>query len=979
MGLAGFTPASNPPDVNGRVGGTQYVMWNNTSFAVFDKHTGALLYGPAAGNTLFQALGGDCATHNDGDPVVSYDILSGRWILSQFVVGGSAGMFSHQCIAISATQDATGEYYLYDFITDPNNFIDYPKTGVWPDGYYMSAHVFNAAGNQFLGGRVYVFERTQMIAGLPARQQSASLGNQFGFVPADLDSLTPPPAGEASFILGPGSARTQTASTRVAVTWGGTPTITLTSGTITNLTTTNAPCIAGGRACVPEPAPATTADYLDNLSNHFMYRLAYRNNGTQAAPQESLLANNTVGSTTPTSHDVIRWYEFRNAGNSTATPTVFQQSTFDPDASFRWMASIAMDKDGDIALGYSKSSTAVKPAAWLTGRLSSDPINTMGAEAEMQAGGGVQLAAGNRWGDYTSMTLDPEDQCTFYYTNEYLMADGSFNWSTRVAAFKFPSCVPAPAWGTLTGTVTSTGTGAPVSGVIVTLENGFAGATNSSGVYSVLVPSGAYTATASDPNRNCTTATPGSAPVTINVGGTTTQNFTITGSSKLEANGVAVDDAPNGNGNGIANKNECFNINTNVKNSGCAGETAISATLTTTTPGVTIVNGTSSYPNLAIDQSANNTTPFQVETSSDFVCGTNIALSLNLNSASGNKVITYSVPTCGGGANQAIPTSQLMTTDPTATDRIGRNGVPSTCAGKANPGGGFAGTHYYQSWTFTNNGGAPACFTVNLTAGLNGPGDIESVAYLGTFDPNNISANYLGDTGISGFGTTVGSASYSFTVPAQSNFVVIVTTSGSTTQGTNASSVFSGTVSGFYDQSPGPGQCPQAPPPPMLVSAVSRLSNSAGTFDVNLPLTTPVGIEDRADGGNYSLVLTFDRPVQSGSASVSGIGTSGVPIFSGSTMTIPLSGVADQQTVAVTVNNVTGTNGGVLPSATVNVGFLIGDTSGDGIVGSNDISQTKGQSGIPETNANFREDVNNDGVITGSDVSLVKSKSGNGL
>ena len=201
-----------------------------------------------------------------------------------------------------------------------------------------------------------------------------------------------------------------------------------------------------------------------------MYRLAYRNNGTQAAPQESLLTNITVGSTTPTSHDVVRWYEFRNAGNSTATPTVFQQSTFDPDGDFRWMGSIAMDKDGDIALGYSRSSTTTKPAIWLTGRLGSDPINTMGAEAQMQAGGGVQLAAGNRWGDYTSMTLDPVDQCTFYYTNEYLMADGSFNWSTRVAAFKFPSCVPAPAWGTLTGTVTSTETGAPVPGVIVALE-----------------------------------------------------------------------------------------------------------------------------------------------------------------------------------------------------------------------------------------------------------------------------------------------------------------------------------------------------------------------------------------------------------------------------------------------------------------------------------------------------------------------------
>src|SRR5215213_6545949 len=175
VGLGGFAPSSNPPDVNGRVGATQYVQWNNTSFAVFDKTTGALRYGPAAGNTLFQALGGICASHNDGDPVVSYDILAGRWVLSQFAVGGPTGSASHQCVAVSVTSDATGDYYLYDFVTDTTNFVDYPHTAVWPDGYYMSTHVFNAAGTSYLAGRVYVFERDKMIAGLPARQLRADL------------------------------------------------------------------------------------------------------------------------------------------------------------------------------------------------------------------------------------------------------------------------------------------------------------------------------------------------------------------------------------------------------------------------------------------------------------------------------------------------------------------------------------------------------------------------------------------------------------------------------------------------------------------------------------------------------------------------------------------------------------------------------------------------------------------------------------
>jgi hypothetical protein len=401
VGLPGFLVGSNPPDVNGRVGSTQYVQWNNTSFAIFDKTTGALEYGPAAGNTLFQALGGDCATHNDGDPVVSYDILAGRWILSQFVVAAGDTDYSHQCIAVSATSDATGEYYLYDFVTDPVNFVDYPHTAVWPDGYYMSAHVFNPAGT-FTAGRIYVFERNKMIAGQPARMQSQDIGLEYGFLPADLDSLTPPPAGGAEFLLGPNFGLTNlTDSFRVAVTWDPTPTIAVIRSAISG-GIGNAPCLSGatddGRDCVPQPSPALPTDYLDNISGHYMYRLAYRNQGTQAAPQERLIVSGP-SSGSNANHGAVEWFEFRNTGSSTTHPTLFQSGTFDPDNSYRWLPSSAMDKDGNIALGYSKSSTTVFPGIYITGRLASDPVGTMGAEIAMQAGIGSQLGAGNRWGD----------------------------------------------------------------------------------------------------------------------------------------------------------------------------------------------------------------------------------------------------------------------------------------------------------------------------------------------------------------------------------------------------------------------------------------------------------------------------------------------------------------------------------------------------------------------------------------------------
>ena len=170
------------------------------------------------------------------------------------------------------------------------------------------------------------------------------------------------------------------------------------------------------------------------------------------------------------------------------------------------------------------------------------------------------------------MTVDPVDQCTFYYTNEYLKTNGGFNWSTRIASYRFPSCTSAPAWGTLTGTVRSSPSNHVLSGVIVTLSNGFAGATNANGVYSFLVPPGTYTATAADADRNCTSASPANPTVTITSGGTATQNFTMVGTSNLEFNSFAI----SGN-NGVINRNDCVNMNVVLKNNGCANATGISS------------------------------------------------------------------------------------------------------------------------------------------------------------------------------------------------------------------------------------------------------------------------------------------------------------------------------------------------------------------------------------------------------------------
>jgi hypothetical protein len=476
------------------------------------------------------------------------------------------------------------------------------------------------------------------------------------------------------------------------------------------------------------------------------------------------------------------------------------------------MGSLAMDKEHNIALGYSKSSLSVKPSIFITGRLAADAPNTLGTEAQVTAGLGVQtntpVNAGNRWGDYSAMTLDPVNQCTFFYTNEYLQTNGAFNWSTRIASYRFPSCTNAPAWGTLTGTVRSSPSNATLSGVIVTLSNGYAGATNASGVYSILVPPGTYTAMAADADRDCTAASPASPTINIISGQTATQNFSMVGTSNLQLNRVAINDATAGNGNGVINVNECVNLNVALKNNGCANATGISATLTTTNPGVTVTQGSSNYPNMIIDATGTNSTPFQIQTSNSFVCGTEIDFDLNLSFPNGTKTVPVSVPTCTGGANQTIPLSVLDASDPTQADRLGRDGQPSGCGGKNCPGGGFPGTKRYQTYNFTNSGGAPSCFTVTINAATGGAGDIESAAYLNSYDPTNLCQNYLGDSGVVGLGTTLGSVSYSFTVPPQSNFVVVVNTTGTIT----TSSQFSGTVSGFFNFTPGPGPCSTAGP-----------------------------------------------------------------------------------------------------------------------------------------------------------------------
>jgi hypothetical protein len=418
----GFVPNAAPPDTNGAVGATQYVQWVNESFAVFNKSTGALVHGPVAGNTLWSGFGGGCETNNDGDPIVQYDKAANRWVMTQFSVTTTPFL---QCVAVSTTDDATGTYARYAF-TQPN-FNDYPKLGVWPDGYYVSFNMFS--GNRFVGGRACAFDRSTMLAGGPATQVCFQLGSTFGgLLPSDLDGATAPPAGSPNFYVAFGSNSLDLWRFHADF---ATPANSTFSGPTNIPVAAFAAACSGGGTCIPQLG---TTQKLDSLADRLMYRLAYRNFGDH----ESLVVNHSV---TAGASVGVRWYELRSPN---ATPTVFQQGTFAPDSSFRWMGSIGMDKVGNIAVGYSVSSSSIKPAICYTGRVPSDPLGTLQAENTIINGGGAQNGGLTRWGDYSAMTIDPGDDCTFFYTNEYLKADGSFNWSTQIASFKFPSCSSAP-------------------------------------------------------------------------------------------------------------------------------------------------------------------------------------------------------------------------------------------------------------------------------------------------------------------------------------------------------------------------------------------------------------------------------------------------------------------------------------------------------------------------------------------------------
>jgi len=432
-----------PPDTNGDVGPSHYVQTVNTSVGIFSKSNGAVL-AAFSFNSLFSsaATGTPCDSSNQGDPVVLYDAQSDHWIISDFAWSNFASGAMYQCFAVSMTGDpVSGGWYFYAVQTDAGGHIpDYPKLGVWPDAIYMSANVFATTGSQaFQNVRVWAFNRSELEAGqtlhsvsfdVPSKIQGISV---FALLPSNLRGDVPPAGRPNLFasIWGTYAARIW----KFHVDW-----TTPVNSTFSGPSDVAIGTFSVGPGTVPEPSPGNN---LDTLTYRVMMQNQYRRLGSA----ESLWLAHTVGNGSGIAS--VRWYQLNVTGGNVTTSGPLQQGTFNPDSSHRFMPSLAVDGSGDMAIGYSVSSSSLYPSIRYAGRLVTDAANTLGqGEATMWAGTGAQTntcggAPCQRWGDYSAMSIDPVDDCTFWYTNEYYDTNGG-NWKTRIGAFKYPSCTGSP-------------------------------------------------------------------------------------------------------------------------------------------------------------------------------------------------------------------------------------------------------------------------------------------------------------------------------------------------------------------------------------------------------------------------------------------------------------------------------------------------------------------------------------------------------
>ncbi len=627
-----------PPDTNGAAGLTQYVQTTNLLVRIWDK-AGSPLTDPFKMSELFSSLAPSiCSTNDDGDPVVVYDQLADRWLLSQFAFPGAGDIAPyHECVAVSVTGDATGSYYVYDFVTPGFEFPDYPKFGVWPDAYYMTTNQFYGGG-PFDGAGAFAFDRSKMLAGDPnaglvyfnldLASHPEGIG---GMLPSSVDGRVPPAAGQPNvfsyFIadeFGDASDGLRLFDFHVDFADPGSSTFTERPESPVAVAPFD-PSSPPGRRDIRQPAPATDLAALDSITDRLLFRLAYRNFGDHESMVVTHSVNVGTGTTLDTFQAAPRYYELQRTGGAWS---VAEQGTYAPDTDSRWMGSVAQDNQGNLAVGYSVSSVTTFPSIRYAGRLTTDPPNSLGqAETSLIDGTGVQRNEnpGSRWGDYSAMTIDPVDDCTFWYTQEYYtaasQATSTAGWLTRVGSFKFPGCTAAPL-GTLSGTITDCTGDAPLPGAVVSLGNGYSRVTDASGDYSMAVAPGNYTATVTLNGYLV-----GGGPVTVTDGEGTVADFCLTGFPLPAADGYEILAESCEPPNGVIDPGELVTVNLCVENQGGASTTDLVGTLL---PGGGVISPSGSQNYGAVPKGASVCRDFTFMADPFLTCGGTITATLQL-------------------------------------------------------------------------------------------------------------------------------------------------------------------------------------------------------------------------------------------------------------------------------------------------------------------------------------------------------------
>ncbi|MCP4218294.1 MAG: hypothetical protein GY765_26900 [bacterium] len=417
-----------PPDTTGDVGSTYYIQAVNSSMAIYNKSTGALVSATTF-NSFFGGTGisgTPCDNENNGDPIVLYDQYNQRWFVLDFAWDSSENDGSYFSIAASKTSDPTGDWWQYAFRADNTLMDDYPKCGIWHDGIYITANMFSFSGG-FQNAKIWALKTPDLYNGtITSQYVEDSAYEAWAILPSNAKSATPPDSSAPNYMYAMDADEYGSPSIDALYVWKYDVDWTNSGNTTwTGPVTLSPAAFAISTSRVAQQGTSTT---LDSLAGRLMFPAMYR----KFATHESVYLSHCA---TVSGVRGMRWYEIRISGG---TSSIFQQGTYAPDSNHRWMGSVGADKNGNIALAYSISSSSMYPGIAYTGRTATDPAGEMSQGEETLISGSGYQSSYTRWGDYSTLSVDPDDDETFWYTNEYYTSSGT-NWQTRIGSFKIDS------------------------------------------------------------------------------------------------------------------------------------------------------------------------------------------------------------------------------------------------------------------------------------------------------------------------------------------------------------------------------------------------------------------------------------------------------------------------------------------------------------------------------------------------------------